>query len=70
MASPEVASNDPPEGTDRDYQMSWLLNDFLLCPTLSSSMCSEINMNSSTLEMLEAQMARNNQDKFIDISYT
>ena len=65
-------SNDGSPGISTDSHLSYVLNEeSLIVPILelSQSVDSEIDSQQMTLEMLEIILAKNNQDKFIDLSY-
>ena len=44
--------------------------EFFFYHNLAESICSEINGKDTTFESLEVQLANNNHDQFIDISYS
>ena len=45
-------------------------DQFTFYHSLASTFSSEIDYHNTTLDLLEHQVAKNNQDKFIDLSYT
>ena len=69
MDSGEEKSSDVSTGIGTEEGNNVFSEDFMFYPMLAKSICSEIKVQSNSLELLEMQLLQNNQDQFIDLSY-
>ena len=63
-------SSDTAQGIRKESLLSFLFSDEDIYSCNTSQPYSEINKANTTFEMLENCLATNNQDLFIDLSYT